>query len=277
MTVDIIALRNKFETPHHLLTTSDNKTLFMRMWEPQGETSKDSAILLLHGITAYSGPYGMIAEPLAEKGFSVYGLDLRGHGLSDGNRGDSPSMERFIDDLCETLAFIKQHHTKIVIMGHSLGVLSSLIALNNCLEHIDGAVLLSAARKSRPQAYPKMSIGQKLKILLSSIIRPSKPVIDYYREGMVGLDDPLFNFKYTFRFMKLVNLVDFKFPEIENLPVFLGIGDSDELFAVEDCQKLFDEIPTEDKMFHVIKDGKHAVFPPDCWGPLIGWLEGHFD
>ncbi|MHA1929253.1 MAG: alpha/beta hydrolase [Candidatus Thorarchaeota archaeon] len=276
MAVDIIALRKKFETPHHLITTSDNKTLFLRIWETKGEALKDSAILLLHGITAYSGPYGMIAEPLAEKGFTVYGLDLRGHGLSDGDRGDSPSMERFIDDLCETLAFVKQRHTKTVIMGHSLGVLSSLIALNNCLEHIDGAVLLSAARKSRPQAYPKMSISQKLKILLSSIIRPSKPVIDYYREGMVGLDDPLFNFKYTFRFMKLVNLVDFKFPEIENLPVFLGIGDNDELFAVEDCQKLFDEIPTEDKIFHVIEGGKHATFPPDCWEPLTGWLDEHF-
>ncbi len=277
MVVDIIALRNKFETPHHLLTTSDNQILFLRIWEPQGETSKDSAILLLHGITAYSGPYGMIAEPLTEKGFTVYGLDLRGHGLSDGNRGDCPSMERFIDDLCETLAFVKQRHTKVVIMGHSLGVLSSLIALNNCLENIDGAVLLSAARKSRPHAYPKMSVGQKLKILLSSIIKPSKPVIDYYREGMVGIDDPLFNFKYTFRFMKLVNLVDFKFPEIGNLPVFVGIGDNDELFAIEDCQKLFDEIPSEDKMFDVIKDGKHATFPQDSWGPLTSWLDEHFD
>ncbi len=276
MAVDIIALRKKFETPHHLLTTSDNKTLFLRIWEPQGAALKDSAILLLHGITAYSGPYGMIAEPLAEKGFTVYGLDLRGHGLSDGNRGDSPGMERFIADLCETLDFVKQHHTKVVIMGHSLGVLSSLIALNNCLDNIDGAVLLSAARKSRPHAYPTMSAGQKLKILFSSIIKPRKPVIDYYRDGMLGLDDPLFNFKYTFRFMKIVNLVDFKFPEIENLPVFVGIGDNDELFAVEDCQKLFDEIPTEDKMFHVIEGGKHAVFPPDCWDPLTGWLDEHF-
>ncbi len=219
----------------------------------------------------------MIAEPLAEKGFTVYGLDLRGHGLSDGNRGDCPSMERFTDDLCETLAFVKQSHTKIVIMGHSLGVLSSLIALNNCLENIDGAVLLSAARKSKPRAYPKMSTSQKLKILLSSIIKPSKPVIDYYREGMVGLDDPLFTFAYTFRFMKIVNLLDFKFPEVENLPFFVGIGDSDELFAVEDCKTLYDEIPSEDKMFHVIKDGKHAEFPQVSWDPLSGWLDEHFN
>ena len=277
MTVDIIALRNKFETAHHLLTTSDNQTLFLRIWEPQGETRKDSAILLLHGITAYSGPYGMIAEPLAEKGFTVYGLDLRGHGLSDGNRGDNPSMERFVKDLCETIAFVKQHHTKVVLLGHSLGVLSSLIALNNCLENIDGAALLSGARTTRPHALPEMSIIQKLKILVSSLVNPSKPVIKYYREGMIGLDDPLFNFNYTLRFMKIVRLRDFEFPEVENLPVFVGIGDSDELFSVEDCQALYDEIPSTDKIFHVVKDGTHTEFPPGGWDSLADWLDGHFN
>jgi len=277
MTVDIIALRNKFEGPHQLLTTSDNQTLFMRIWEPQGATLKDSAILLLHGITAHSGPYGMITEPLAEKGFTIYGLDLRGHGLSDGKRGDSPNMGRFIDDLCEALAFVKERHAKVVLLGHSLGVLSSLIALNNCLENIDGAALLSGARTTRPNAYPKLSGSQKLKILLSSFFRPSKPVISYYREGMVGLDDPLFNFAYTLRFMKIVNSMDFEFPDVEKLPVFVGIGDSDELFAVEDCRTLYDEIPSEDKMFHIIEGGKHAEFPPDSWDPLAGWLDEHFN
>ena len=277
MTLDIAALRDKFEGPHKLVTTSDNQKLFLRIWEPETETRKNSAILLLHGITAHSGPYGMIAEPLAEKGFTIYGLDLRGHGLSDGNRGDSPSKERFIKDLCETIGFVKQSHAKVVLLGHSLGVLSSVIALNNCLENIDGAVLLSGARTTRPGASLGLSLGQKLKILGNSLVNPSKPVIRYYREGMIGLDDPLFNFNYTYRFMKIALVRDFEFPAIEVLPVFVGIGDNDELFSVEDCQSLYDEIPSKDKMFHVAVGGKHAEFPPGSWDPLPVWLDDHFN
>ncbi|GAI80973.1 unnamed protein product, partial [marine sediment metagenome] len=107
MALDIIRLREEYDGPHHLLITSDGVNLFLRKWEPKTETPRQSAILILHGLTAYSGPYYMIAEPLAERGFKVYGLDLRGHGLSDGNRGDCPSEERFVKDICETIKFVR--------------------------------------------------------------------------------------------------------------------------------------------------------------------------
>lgn len=277
MTIDIAALRKDFKNPHHLITTSDNQTLFLRMWESTRMPGKDTAILILHGITAYSGPYGMIADPLSELGFTVYGLDLRGHGLSDGNRGDTPSMERFIRDLCESIHFVRQYHSKVVLLGHSLGVLSSAMAMNNCLESIDGIVLFSGARTTRPSAYPRMSTGKKLKILFSSIFSPSKPVIHYYREGMVGHDDPLFNFYYTYRFMKITSLRDFTLPELGSMPVFVGVGDSDELFSVEACRALYDEIQSTNKMFYVVVGGKHAEFPEGSWNPLGSWLDEQFD
>jgi acylglycerol lipase len=277
MALDIQSLRNQFEGPHHLITTSDNKILFLREWESRNEVSKSTAILLFHGITAYSGPYGLVTRPLTNLGFTVYGLDLRGHGLSDGNRGDYPSKARLVKDLCEAIQFVKQLHPKVVILGHSLGVLSAAIAFNNCLENIDGAVLLSGARKTRPNAYPPMSTTQKMKILFSSVLRPSKPVIKYYREGMLGLDNPLFNFNYTYRFMKITSIRDFTFPDFGDMPIFVGVGDKDELFAVEDCRALFDEIPSTEKMFHVAKGGTHSDFPPGSWDPLNTWLDEHFD
>ena len=136
MTLDINKLRKEYEEPHHLLLTSDGVTLFLRKWEPKTETPRQSAMLILHGITAYSGPYAMIAEPLSERGFPVYGLDLRGHGLSDGNRGDCPSKERFVKDLCETIAFVSEQHENLVLFGHSLGILSSVFVCSPLLHWI---------------------------------------------------------------------------------------------------------------------------------------------
>jgi hypothetical protein len=152
-----------------------------------------------------------------------------------------------------------------------------MIALNTCLDGIDGAALLSGARITRSTATPPMSTAQKLKILVNSILRPSKPIIHYYRDGMVGLNDPLFNFYYTYRFMKIVGLRDFKFPDLGDMPIFVGIGDSDELFSVEACQALYDAIPSQNKMFHVVKGGKHAEFPIGGWNPLGKWLDEQFD
>jgi len=218
----------------------------------------------------------MLAEPLTRRGFTVYGLDLRGHGLSDGKRGDYPSKERFVKDLCETIAFVKARHPKVIILGHSLGVLSSVVALNNCLENIDGAVLLSGARTVRPGAYPRLSSVQKLKIVFSSLVSPGKPVIRYERDGMVGRNDPLFNFRYTLRFMRIVALGQMTFPKSMSIPVFVGVGDSDELFSIEACRELYEEVPSEVKEFHVAVGGKHAEYPQGSWNPLAESLEKHF-
>jgi len=274
MEMDIVKLREDFKEAHHLISTSDGIFLFLRAWEPSKRSN--IAILIFHGITAYSGPYQMFGEALSQIGYAVYGLDLRGHGLSDGIRGDYPSKERFIEDIGETLAFLKKRHDQLIIMGHSLGVLSAIMVSNFYLDQINGLIFLSAARTTRPGVYTKMSTITKLKILFSSIFKPKKPVISYYRDGMTGLDDPLFNFNYTLRFMKIFNPEKLAFPEQLNLPVVLGIGEHDEIFTIEAAQAFFDEIPSDDKKFIIMPGAKHAELPEDSWKELIVWLISTF-
>ncbi len=94
---------------------------------------------------------------------------------------------------------------------------------------------------------------------------------------MVGLDDPLFTFKYTLRFMRLVRFEDAVFPEKLQFPVFVGVGDSDEHFSVESVRALFESVPTESKEFFVAKGAKHAEFPDGSWDSLFSWVESNFD
>ncbi|MHA1944114.1 MAG: alpha/beta hydrolase, partial [Candidatus Thorarchaeota archaeon] len=178
---------------------------------------------------------------------------------------------------CESIAFVRERHESVVLIGHSLGILSSLFAMKHCLKNISGSVLLSGGTSTRAGAIQAMSLAQKLKILFSSIITPGKQVIKYEREGMVGLDDPLFNFRYTLRFIKLVRFDDIVFPEKLDFPVFVGIGDSDELFSVDSCRELYDEIPSDSKEFYVAEGAKHAEFPDGAWNPLVEWVDSKFD
>lgn len=274
MEINVKKLREEFKGLHHAIETSDGINLFLRAWMPNKKSN--IAILILHGITAYSGPYDLIGTQLSNVGYAVYGLDLRGHGLSDGNRGDYPSKERLILDLGETINFIKGEYEFLVVLGHSLGVITALMASTSYLENINGLILLSAARTARPGIYPKMPLAKKLKILFSSIIKPSKQVISYQRDGMLGLDDPLFNFKYTLRFMKIFKVDDVAFPLNLTVPILVGIGEHDELFSIESARSFFDEIPVKNKKFIILPRAKHAVFPDGSWAEIINWLISNF-
>jgi len=275
MGIDVKKLRADFKEPYDLVNTSDGVTLFLRKWE--SEIPSNKAILILHGITAYSGPYEMFGEAISKAGFTAVGLDLRGHGLSDGIRGDYPSKERLISDLVETISYLKKNYSTLLILGHSLGVLTALITKKNSDDKIDGLILLSAGKTFNPGVYKNPSVLQKLKILVSSIFFPSKPVINYYREGISGLDDPLYNFKYTLRFMRLASFNDLDFSKEIECPVILGVGEHDEIFSVESAQSLLDEIPSKDKTFFVMPGAKHAVeFTEEVFKDLKSWLIAKF-
>jgi len=280
MELDVATLRSEYDKPHHLIQASDGKVLFLRKWAPS--VPSKTAIIIFHGITAYSGPYDSLGRPIAEAGYSVFGLDLRGHGLSDGARGDCPSKTRLVNDLCETIAFVlKQGFEGIILIGSSLGNLVAFEVLDNCSEQVAGLILLSLGRTAKPDAYPKMSTGEKLKTVGKILFANSRPVIEYKREGMIRPDDPLFNFKYTPRFLRILNAQRFmnkyQFPEQFDFPVLVGIGDDDEIFSVETARAFFDEVPSENKEFQIIPKAKHAETHDLCSPQVIDWLKKNFD
>ncbi len=175
--LDVVRLRAEFSEPHELVKMSDGAVIFLRHWAPLMPIS-DTALLIFHGITAHSGPYGKIlARAIADAGFHVYGIDMRGHGLSDGARGDYPSEERLIADICETAEFVKTRASRVVVVGHSLGGLSAGILARNCLEKIDGLVLLSAARRIKPGVYKRPGSRAMIRNLAALTLFKSKPLI----------------------------------------------------------------------------------------------------
>lgn len=292
MAPDVRRLRDEFKQPHEVVRTSDGKVLFLRHWP--GTPKANCAILVFHGITAYSEPYGkLLAEELAGAGLSVFGLDLRGHGRSDGIRGDYPSRERLAKDLCETLAFLRRTVSTVVILGHSLGVLSAIVAINNCPTLVDGLILLSAGRRIRPGAYATPPPRVVLKTLLAISLFHGTPLIEYYRRGMMGRDDPLFNFRYTARFystmygtsawsvLRMLRKNEIESPNLtirakRDVPVWVGVGDQDEIFPVESTRAFFESISSRRKEFMVIPGGRHTSFPPGSWGPLVAWIKDCF-
>ena len=290
--IDVAKLRAEYQGPHELVSTSDGKTLFVRRWN--ASKAPLVSVFLLHGITGHSGPYGpIVADQLAESGYNVFGLDLRGHGLSDGRRGDYPSKERFVADLKESVAHVRSKSDKLVIMGHSLGVLAAVVVVKSEPQSADGVVLVSAAKRVRTGVFPPPRAGARLRALMGVALFPGTPLIDYNREGQVGLDDPLFNFRYSARFysvlygtgalrvMKMFSSGVIDSPNLDfggklRTPLFVAVGDGDELFSADAVKEFCDGIDSDDKEFHVIAGARHAVWPKGSFTPLVQWLGRKF-
>mmetsp|Transcript_11610 Transcript_11610/g.20593 ORF Transcript_11610/g.20593 Transcript_11610/m.20593 type:complete len:321 (-) Transcript_11610:272-1234(-) len=110
-----------------MVTASDGAQLAVRVYSP---TSAAKAILIFyHGGGAHSGAgYQMLAQQLAteEYGIQVYTPDIRGHGQSEGPRGDTPNPEQVYEDVDALLEFAKKDHSSdhnipIFLGGHSSG------------------------------------------------------------------------------------------------------------------------------------------------------------
>ncbi|MCT9092414.1 alpha/beta hydrolase [Streptomyces sp. ASQP_92] len=81
----------------------------------------DRVALLIHGIMADHRTWRKVGPALAERGYRVIAVDLRGHGAS--GRGEY-STELFVDDLVETLPADAE-----LAIGHSLGGLALSLAV----------------------------------------------------------------------------------------------------------------------------------------------------
>jgi pimeloyl-ACP methyl ester carboxylesterase len=93
--------------------------LATRQWGRAGPRA-----VLVHGVTAWSNTWWRIGPALAERGWQVTAVDLRGHGHSP-RAGTTLHLEELGADLLATAG------TGIdLLVGHSLGALTSLAALN---------------------------------------------------------------------------------------------------------------------------------------------------
>jgi acylglycerol lipase len=271
-------LRKDFAGPHEQFTTTDGETLFLRRWNPDTLTpeKRDIAVLIFHGITAHSGPYDMAGIPFSAGGYTTFGLDYRGHGLSGGNRGDSPGKDRWIADLSESVMYVKSlGFTRVVILGHSLGVASAICAANDIPNEIAGVVLLSGAYEGKIPPTP-IPFLEKARLLSNLVFRPSYQAAEYYREGMTVTDDQLFNFRYTVRFLTMLDVKTLRIPESLTAPVLVGAGDNDELFEVDKVRELYALIPGDNKEFLIMQNTTHAKIPVESWQQVVAWLDRTF-
>jgi alpha-beta hydrolase superfamily lysophospholipase len=105
--------------------------LFVRSWPAPGVPR--GIVVIVPGFNSHSGYYAWVAQQLVEHGLSVYVLDLRGRGKSDGARFYVDTFADYVSDVAAvvTEARSRAPNLPVFLLGHSAGgVVSCLYALD---------------------------------------------------------------------------------------------------------------------------------------------------
>lgn len=138
-------------------TTHDQQTLFYRHWpaskkhSENTEESTKKAIVLFHRGHEHSCRMAHLVDELTIEDADFFAWDARGHGLSPGKRGFSPSLgttvrdiDTFIHHITETYG-IQPHN--IFIVAQSVGAVLAATWVHDYAPKIRGMVLASPAFK----------------------------------------------------------------------------------------------------------------------------------
>lgn len=107
------------------------------------------AVAIFHRGHEHSGRTMHVADGLADESFSYFAWDQRGHGRSDGERGDAPSIGRLIADVDEFVAHIEQKFgfeaQNLAVIAQSVGAVLVSAWLHDYAPRVRCAVLASPA------------------------------------------------------------------------------------------------------------------------------------
>jgi alpha-beta hydrolase superfamily lysophospholipase len=153
------------------LITTDGLVLVRAAWPAEGAAR--GTVLIVHGLGEHCERYVRLAADLSTAGWWVQSYDQRGHGASEGARGDIAAPGSLQNDLALLLDTLHDERVPrpLVLLGHSMGgtVAASLVADGRSVG-VDALVL------SSPALDPGLGPLQRVRLALGARLLPHRAV-----------------------------------------------------------------------------------------------------
>lgn len=235
---------------------------------PSGEIQ--ASVGLVHGIHEHSGRYAYLASRLMLQGIEVHALDLRGHGESEGARGQIDSFSEYAEDVERWMEHVQATRSDVplFVMGHSMGglVVSDWYSSGE-REALDGLILSSAALRVPPPNPLLLAVAP-----LVSRYAPRLPVgkVDVSRlsrDPAVGdryLNDPLnttsgVQARTGNELLQASERVSARTAAF-GLPMYLFHGSEDEITDPDGTRHLASNAPSDDVTLRIWEGLRHETF-----------------
>ncbi len=248
-----------------------------------GENAK-AVIVLVHGIGEHIQRYVYWADLFRKEGIAFTGVDLPGHGRSDGRRGNIKSFKLLEEMITILLDSCRKTFPGIPVYlyGHSLGggiVLDYILRVN---PKIKGAIVTSPwLRLSFEPHRVKVLLASVLKNLVPGLIQPSGLIVGHISHDQMVVDnynnDPLVHDKISVSlFAGAMNAAKYSLEHASELkiPVLLIHG-SDDLITSPEGSREFSE-KSGKVTFRIWEGGYHELhnepFKDEVFKYIIKWI-----
>jgi alpha-beta hydrolase superfamily lysophospholipase len=234
------------------------------------QTSVRQSVLMMHGLGEHSGRRLHLAQFFVERGFAVRCYDHRGHGRSEGARGDVPNPSALLDDARVVMNDWQQqlgaHAPPPFLFGHSLG---GLVAARFATA---GGSALSGLILSSPALALPLNFAQKLLLKTLTVLAPSLAVANGLKQNYLSHDpqviqayrsDPLVHSSISARFLNAM-LADIQAVQHGanqlTMPVLLLVSGDDKLVDVRGSHTFFEHLNPALRQLVEYPDLYHEIF-----------------
>jgi len=269
----------------------DTPKIFYRKYQAAPERAR---MVITHGLGEHSGRYGNVVRSLLPKGITIWALDHRGHGQSEGPRGHILSFGEYIDELYTLVQMSREglpEGMKCFLLGHSMG---GLIALSFALRYpdmIDGVIVSSPSLGLKEKVplikgtlgmimssiWPGLTLGNELD---ASKISHDEEVVRAY------LNDPLVHDRISARwfteFLLTMSAVNSLASKME-VPILMQVAGDDYLVDANASKAFFDDLILKDKALYIYDGLYHEIYNEmeeqrsRVLTDLENWLEKHLN
>ena len=229
-------------------------------------TTPKASVVIVHGICEHLDRYDYLCEKLNKEGYNVYRYDARGHGRSEGKKGDLNDYQDYLLDLDKYIDIVKEENpdSKLVLLGHSMGGLVSTsyaCMFNNKIDYLalSGAANVIPKQAKALKFLPMFLIKNIMyKNNLGEGVCSDKEVVEKYN------NDPLVLKKATMGLMKNVfvtgcNLVKDNISQIK-VPTLVMHGKGDGIVSYTTAEWTYNNLTCEDKELKVYDGLYHEIF-----------------
>lgn len=261
--------------------------IYYQCWLPNGESK--AVLLIVHGLAEHSGRYMNVVNHFVPLGYAVYGIDLIGHGKSDGTRVYVKRFEDYTDLIKRYCDMVRewQHERPIFLVGHSMGASIGALYLLDHQAGLIGAVLSGPAVKVPDNIPPAVVFVSKV----LATVTPKFRVMGLDAEGVsrdpavvqAYVNDPLvYTGKITARlgaeYLKAMQRISAEAGTI-TLPILILQGSADKLVNPDDANLLYATVSSSDKTIKIYDGLYHEVFNEPEHEQVLRdvetWLETH--
>lgn len=268
-------------------------------WSAPQATPK-GIVLAIHGVAMHGRSYDYLGKTLAQEGFLVYALDLRGYGrcLDDRKQCKTRDCKHKIDyeksykDVARLARVLRERYPSLPVfgVGESLGGAMAIRLAARNPELVDGLVLSSPAIKRHSMIDPYMIINAGLFISNPRASLDLMPFVRRYSSDDPRVieekeNDPLLRRKMTacelLKSTKAIRETISFVPNIpKDTPVLVIQGGGDRILHADAVMTLLSKLHSQDQTVKWFSERGHILLEtdyvkPDTMDTVVAWLNTH--